>query len=69
MSAFASVLVQCPNCDDHIEFRTKVNCVVKTYELYDMPSEIEEALKNKEGKCDSCGQKVRITPDTDLEIL
>ncbi len=65
MGMFDSVHVDCPECDNTIEFQSKAGeCILNDYKIYNAPPEILGDLHNESETCQNCGRVVTIIVQT-----
>ena len=65
MGMFDSVRVNCPECNNMVEFQSKAGaCDLIDYNLYNAPSSILGDLHNESVACHKCGRFVTIKVQT-----
>ena len=61
MGMFDSVIVNCPNCGNEIEFQSKAGeCRLKEYKISSVPITIAESIKDTIESCRNCGTDITL---------
>lgn len=61
MGLFNSIYVNCPKCDELVEFQTKSgSCILSSFHISDVPKEELKGIMGDEVMCDNCGYVVSV---------
>ncbi len=69
MGMFDSLIVQCPHCNNNVEFQSKAGeCCLTDYNINDCPPNILGDLNDQFEYCKNCGKIVFIRVETIARI-
>ena len=61
MSMFNTIIINCPNCDNEVEFQTKSGSrLTLQYHIKSVPKEEIKGILGDSKKCNKCGREIKI---------
>ena len=64
MGCFDSVVVECPDCHEKVEFQSKAgDCILAVYDNRYVPENIAKDLNRQCKNCENCGKVITLEID------